>query len=485
MSSTSVNHLSKEENVYELYLRNVQHTVPFTNIDANAVRKLIRKALKDKLVPSVTHLLDKITLSEELQVVQAKVTYLDNLCAEIEENKLPMKIAKFEAKYLHLKTRLEMLSKVKLTPEQQTLVSSLVGEVKKINQKVLDIKVGVDVSELSKLEETLNKSLIEEEDDDEERDSKTTLPSLSNNSPSNSESNNVQTNNDLVQTITDVGLPVLVTNSCAATSLPSVTTSLPRPENSLSNIGLCVFNKLANPIEKYLQDFRIVNGLDINELLHFLKTLIKLQSLTSLTDSDIIQLIQGFTVSPLLDKVLECKRLNATVKHLHKQIIFSFIPVSLREKMKHDFVYRPQRTGEPLAMYISEVRSFSEVLLCDVPETELVNSIKCGINPEDRSKLVFENNPQSFKDLDSLCIATQNAIYNDFVRARNSSQPSMFPQNNHNIPPKPNVNQGKASNGPVAKHNQSPRFNQPPKCYNCNQVGHLARHCYANKQPKN
>lgn len=122
MTSPQINHLSKEENIYELYLRGVPF--PTSSVDANVTRKLIRKALRDKLVPSVNNLIKKISLGEELTTVQSKVTYLENLYNEIAENKLPLKIAKFKAKYAHLKNRLDNISKVELTAGQKSLVAS-------------------------------------------------------------------------------------------------------------------------------------------------------------------------------------------------------------------------------------------------------------------------------------------------------------------------------------------------------------------------
>lgn len=465
MASPRINHLSKEENIYELYLRGVP--LPTSSVDANVIRKLIRKALRDKLVPSVNNLIKKISLGEELTTVQSKVTYLENLYNEIAENKLPLKIIKFEAKYAHLKNRLDNISKVKLTAEQKSLVASLEVKANKINDSLLSIIESVDVSDLDKLEQSLNLYLTEAEDELADN-----VQVTLNSNPGTSQANIVQTNNDTNNTVGP--MTATVSSNCLATVNRL-------QENYHSNF--CVFNKLANPVEKYLQAFRVADGLDINELLYFLENLLKLKKQTNMSDSEILLLIQSYTVSPLLDEVLECISVDATVKQLHKQILLRFITVSLRERMKHELVFRPQLVGEPLSLYISEVRCYSEVLQCEIPELELVDSILCGINPEDRRKLVFEKSPRSFKDLDNLCIAIQNANYNDFMRTRNNQQPPIISQPYHNLPPNPNVNNDSFKYRPNTRNGQGPRFNQPPpKCYNCNRVGHLARNCYANKQ---
>lgn len=194
MASPRINHLSKEENIYELDLRGVP--LPTSSVDANVIRKLVRKALTDKLVPSVNNLINKLSLGEELTTVQSKVTYLENLYNEIAENKLPLKIIKFEAKYAHLKNRLDNISKVKLTAEQKSLVASLEVKANKINDSLLSIIESVDVSDLDKLEQSLNLYLTEAEDE-----SADSVQVTVNSTPGTSQANIVQTNNDTNNTV--------------------------------------------------------------------------------------------------------------------------------------------------------------------------------------------------------------------------------------------------------------------------------------------
>lgn len=128
-----------------------------------------------------------------------------------------------------------------------------------------------------------------------------------NSTPGTCQANTVQTNNDTNDTVGPMA---------ATVSNNSLATVNRLQDNYLSNF--CVFNKLANPVEKYLQAFRIADGLDIDELLCFLGNLLKLKNQINMSDSEILLVIQSYTVSPLLDEVLECKSVDATVKHLHK-----------------------------------------------------------------------------------------------------------------------------------------------------------------------
>ena len=98
-----------------------------------------------------------------------------------------------------------------------------------------------------------------------------------------------------------------------------------------------------------------------------------------------------------------------------------------------------------------------------------------GIHVDCRSTLTFGANPTCFKDLDDLCILSENFKYND-MRLGNV-----------------NANRFKG----IDPHVQ-PKFNsykpvEPRRCFGCQKIGHVIKNCYYNnkmmlnnsKNPKN
>lgn len=145
---------------------------------------------------------------------------------------------------------------------------------------------------------------------------------------------------------------------------------------------------------------------------------------------------------------------------MHSDILRCFIPLTLRENLISEYVNRPQKIGEPLALYAELVKSFAQVLNCSYSESELVEIITMGINVEDRSKLVLVGPILTFKDLERACIHCQNVGYCNYIRDKSYVR-SNFKQTGI-------------------------RPNENKKCYNCGRAGHLAKQCYRkSNQQKN
>lgn len=83
---------------------------------------------------------------------------------------------------------------------------------------------------------------------------------------------------------------------------------------------------------------------------------------------------------------------------LHSEVLSTFIPITLYERLKQDLVYRPQVPEESLPIYITEIKINSEILRTMQTEQQVVSFIKNGIDPTIKNKLVFENNPCFFQD---------------------------------------------------------------------------------------
>lgn len=151
--------------------------------------------------------------------------------------------------------------------------------------------------------------------------------------------------------------------------------------------------------------------------------------------------------------MLEAKSVATSIDQFHSEIIQTFLPITLREKLKQNCVYRPQTYNESLSMYISEVKIHSEMLRTGLSEREVVCFIKNGIHPDSRNKLVFEQNPTTYQDLDNLCIHNNNVTYNDFVRQslsvnrnRNSLSLGSNNQSIQNQNTKPNFSKNNSNN---------------------------------------
>ncbi|KAG8260296.1 hypothetical protein J6590_100141 [Homalodisca vitripennis] len=73
------------------------------------------------------------------------------------------------------------------------------------------------------------------------------------------------------------------------------------------------FAKLQNPVERYLKAFKPTNGLNVFELLDYLRVMQQLVSETPLNDSDVLNISIGYANGPLYQSLLEYKE-NAKLR---------------------------------------------------------------------------------------------------------------------------------------------------------------------------
>lgn len=146
---------------------------------------------------------------------------------------------------------------------------------------------------------------------------------------------------------------------------------------------------------KYLNQFCVTDGLDINKLLQFLRSFVKIGQKTSLSQTELYQVLPSHCLGPLLNKILKARKNNLSLEALQIDILTTFIPVTLREKLIHDLSFRPKFHREPLAVYISEVKLNAEILKTFLTETDIVAFIRNGIHPEIRNKLIFVKKPNN------------------------------------------------------------------------------------------
>jgi len=182
-------------------------------------------------------------------------------------------------------------------------------------------------------------------------------------------------------------------------------------------------------------------------------------------DRTLMELILPFCLRPLSDKVLNSLREGVSFNQLHSEILNSFIPLRVMERLKLQHLFRPQRALEGLSSYVSDIRVVSQVLCVGMAESQLVDLVLQGLNPEERSRLVFAPRPSSFADLERLILFSRSVQDGDFQRNQGMGH---HPQPG----PRPAVS-ALARQG--AGNDNFRR--EAPTCFGCGQRGHLRSVC--------
>jgi hypothetical protein len=450
MEKVKINYLSKEEIIYELCFRGV-------NIKPEDPVDILRKQLRANINTQghVKNFNDKLVIKPEIDLVSNKIATLSTLLDNPDCDSA-LFISKISAKFTHLSHRLSNLSLCTNLKEEdvasvQKLLSQL-EQLKSVFNEAVQKSSTISPEEITEFENKLNISLMEEEE--------VAYSLLNLSRDTSTPKHNTHAVNEPENT-----MPIFSLNPpCVSKPRENeeITTShLVQPHSS------SLFNKLSNPIEKYLQNFQCTDGLDVNGLLHFLRNLVKISTETSLSQQELYELLPNYCQAPLLNKVLSFKQSGLPISHLHWDILNTFVPITLKERLKQDLIYRPQMPMEPLGVYINEVKINSIILKTHHSEKELVSFIKQGIHPEIRNKLIFEQNPTSFADLDSLCISINNIGYSDFVRDNMFTPRNVFKGNNQTF-----NNRGRQFQNSVGPQN-------PKLCHTCHKPGHLAKQCWS------
>lgn len=433
MSDIKVDFLQRDELCYELMCRAV---VVKENETVDRMRKLLRSAIKNKLDYSYKNLNTKISLDSEVELIGQKVTQIDSSLTDLTSESRLQDIVRVENKLVHTKSRVDNLFKFKLTEEIRAELQGHLVMLNKYLEKLDALNVKSDLKE--QLVRKVSDSNIELENLLDNIDSLALNPE-----PEHADVFLEENRRENV--LDNSNLPVRMEN-------PDI------PKTSAFDSTL--FNKLPNPIDRYLSALIVTNGLNIRELLTFINIMLKMKRETQLTDSQICQLLVGYCNAPLLDLFLRANRQGLSVSQVNQCILNTFIPYNMLDNLRRQYVNRPQMLNEPMSLYINSIKEHAEILRCNYSELEIVNIIKMGFNPETRSKLTFASDPKTVCDLNKLCIHANNITYSDHLRC-SISQPQP-------VPAETTTQVNSVTQRTV-------------HCFNCGRLGHIAKHCFGRK----
>ena len=74
-----------------------------------------------------------------------------------------------------------------------------------------------------------------------------------------------------------------------------------------------------------------------------------------------------------------------------------------------------------LGDFVHDIRKAARVLRLGLPETEVIQAILEGLNPQERSRLIFADRPRCFADLERLCVVSRTVQEVDESRGRDAT----------------------------------------------------------------
>lgn len=494
MSKFNPDLLLKDELVYEALMRGL----PYTDITVSELRHSLRE--KQHQLSPKSERLQCLELGDEVELCYAKFRELSSLARNAEEEKSPAVILRIQQRIEHLIRRVNNLviwPGITVTARDvqkfaDEALQQLPSLIKALRRRSDTFKI--DEIESSLL--SLNLSPLQSPTTEQRATTVTFQLPID----TGAEENINQIVSDPVGT-TPYSVPpvqnVTVSDPCNVNVnvLGSPVVHQPNICNSLSlhpfnrmESSFCSnwYGKITNPVEKILSEIQPTDGLNISRLMEFLKSVLRIYELQQLSDTQVLEIIMPRSRSPLKDRILEAIRSKSSFEQFHAMVINYFIPTGIYEELKRNTVLRVQGTHERLAHFVAEVREYARLLKTNFSEAQLVENILVGLSPEERSRLVLLNRPNSFAELERCCIHSSNVWYSDQNRRIAITRAATRCE----LPPVASEPVDLSSRNKRYFH-RSPRWTnkcsapvevsnpgiKPKRCYNCGKAGHFSREC--------
>jgi hypothetical protein len=234
-------------------------------------------------------------------------------------------------------------------------------------------------------------------------------------------------------------------------------------------ISQCRFNKIPHPVERLLRQLLSVDGLEVRQLLKFLAQVLKIRTIFSLPDAQLLETIYPYCKGPLGTRVRDALLAGHNFDNFHSDLILFFIPRRMFDSLRQELFGRLQREDETLAEYVESIKDAAAVLKLSLSEVEVVANITDGLGSSQRCRLVFEKAPRTYGDLDQLCVHDNNIRFSDNVRMQEVRRNQMLTAETNYVSPKVNM---VVPNVTAGNHRR-----QDKRCFYCNKVGHVRRDC--------
>lgn len=441
MAKFNPDYLLSDELTYEALLRDYP-----SDVNVAALRKSLRGSSQEKHVDLTN--LTKLNFSDEVQLCTRKYQEIVRLSENVQSERSSSAILRLYQRVNHLIRRINNLivwpERDELPPSTKSFIDSALVELPRIARVVKKIS-----------DSFTSEELLEQDPSNDDRDSRE--------------------------------VKSLVAMECNLSGMQVPPVSVSKPDPQVSTLPINMFGKITHPIEKFLTQIPCTDGLDIPNLLMFIKILMNLKNLPNLSDTQTLGLLIPYVVPPLRTKIQDSVQCGQNIDQLHSTLIHHFIPTGVYHQLVSDKVRRVQKVGELLGHYIADIKEHADILRAPFSERELIDLMLLGLNPAERSRLVFMPRPATFNELDQLCMHSANVHYSDSQREYHDR-----PQQGHDgggsagvhlsLPLTGSNSRGRnfrryddrvvVSNRHYASNPQAPRI-----CYKCGGSGHLRREC--------